>query len=84
MSEFNAKIIANIDTSKAEAQLNALTKERKVNVQANVNGNGVDNLNNSMQQAQKKRKWAPQASKIRNKNKYMMRLMPSRLRLKVP
>lgn len=53
MSEFNAKIIANIDTSKAEAQLNALTKERKVNVQANVNGNGVDNLNNSMQQAQR-------------------------------
>lgn len=53
MSEFNAKITASIDTSKAEAQLNALTKERKVNIQANVNGNGVDNLNNSMQQAQR-------------------------------
>ena len=53
MSEFNAKITASIDTSKAEAQLNALTKERKVNVQANVSGNGVDNLNNSMQQAQR-------------------------------
>ena len=53
MSEFNAKITASIDTSKAEAQLNALTKERKVNIQTNVNGNGVDNLNNSMQQAQR-------------------------------
>lgn len=53
MSEFNAKITASIDTSKAEAQLNALTKERKVNIQANVNGNGVDNLTNSMQQAQR-------------------------------
>lgn len=53
MSEFNAKITASIDTSKAEAQLNALTKERKVNIQTNVNGNGVENLNNSMQQAQR-------------------------------
>lgn len=53
MSEFNAKITASIDTSKAEAQLNALTKERKVNIQTNVNGNGVDNLTNSMQQAQR-------------------------------
>lgn len=53
MSEFNAKITANVDTSKAEAQLNALTgKDRKVNIQATVNGNGVDSLNNSIQQTQ--------------------------------
>lgn len=53
MSDFIAKITATIDTTKAAAQLNALTKERKINVQANVNGNGVDNLNSSIQQAQK-------------------------------
>lgn len=53
MSEFNAKITANVDTSKAEAQFNALTgKDRKVNIQATVNGNGVDSLNNSIQQTQ--------------------------------
>lgn len=53
MSDFIAKITATVDTTKAAAQLNALTKERKINVQANVNGNGVDNLNSSIQQAQK-------------------------------
>lgn len=53
MSDFIAKITATFDTTKAAAQLNALTKERKINVQANVNGNGVDNLNSSIQQAQK-------------------------------
>lgn len=53
MSDFIAKITATVDTTKAAAQLNALTKERKINVQAEVNGNGVDNLNNSIQQAQK-------------------------------
>ena len=52
MSDFIAKITATVDTTKAAAQLNALTKERKINVQANVNGN-VDNLNSSIQQAQK-------------------------------
>ena len=53
MSEFNAKITANVDTSKAEAQLNALTgKDRKVNIQTTVNGNGVDSLNSSIQQTQ--------------------------------
>lgn len=53
MSEFKAKITASVDTSKAEAQLNALTgKDRKVNIQATVNGNGVDSLNNSIQQTQ--------------------------------
>lgn len=53
MSDFIAKITATVDTTKAAAQLNALTKERKINVQANVNGNGVDNRNSSIQQAQK-------------------------------
>lgn len=53
MSDFIAKITATVDTTKAAAQLNALTKERKINVQADVKGNGVDNLNNSIQQAQK-------------------------------
>ena len=53
MSEFNAKITANVDTSKAEAQLNALTgKDRKVNIQTTVNGNSVDSLNSSIQQTQ--------------------------------
>lgn len=53
MSDFIAKITATVDTTKAAAQLNALTKERKINVLADVKGNGVDNLNNSIQQAQK-------------------------------
>lgn len=53
MSDFIAKITATVDTTKAAAQLNALTKERKINVQADVKGNGVENLNNSIQQAQK-------------------------------
>lgn len=53
MSDFIAKITATVDTTKAAAQLNALTKECKINVQADVKGNGVDNLNNSIQQAQK-------------------------------
>ena len=53
MSDFIAKITATVDTTKAAAQLNALTKERKINVQADVKGNGVDNLNNSIHQAQK-------------------------------
>ena len=51
--DFQIKIHADLDSTSAEQKLNALTKERKVNIQANVNGNGVNNLNNSMQQAQK-------------------------------
>lgn len=39
MSDFIAKITATVDTTKAAAQLNALTKERKINVQADVKRN---------------------------------------------
>ena len=51
--DFQIKIQADLDTAQAEQKLSALTKERKVNIQATVNGSGINNLNNSMQQAQK-------------------------------
>ena len=52
--EFKVKVTADIDTSQLEAKLNAL-QNKKINVQvnlSNLNGSGMNNLNNSLQQIQ--------------------------------
>lgn len=52
--EFKVKVTADLDTSQLEAKLNAL-QNKKINVQVNlnnINGNGISNLNNSLQQVQ--------------------------------
>ena len=50
--EFKVKVTADLDTSQLEAKLNAL-QNKKINVQvnlSNLNGSGMNNLNNSLQQ----------------------------------
>ena len=52
--EFKVKVTADLDTSQLEAKLNAL-QNKKINVQvnlSNLNGSGMNNLNNSLQQIQ--------------------------------
>lgn len=51
MSDFKIKVTADLDTSQVEAKLMAL-KNRKITIQANANGNGLSNMNNSLQQIQ--------------------------------
>ena len=51
MSDFKIKVTADIDTSQLEAKLMAL-QNRKITIQANANGNGLSNMNNSLQQIQ--------------------------------
>ena len=51
MSEFKVKVTADMDTSPLEAKLMAL-QNRKITIQANANGNGLSNMNNSLQQIQ--------------------------------
>ena len=51
MSDFKIKVTADLDTSQVEAKLMAL-QNRKITIQANVNGNGLSNMNNSLQQIQ--------------------------------
>ena len=54
MSDFKVKVTADLDTSQLEAKLNAL-QNKKINVQvnlSNLNGSGMNNLNNSLQQIQ--------------------------------
>ena len=51
MSEFKVKVTADMDTSPLEAKLMAL-QNRKITIQANANGNGLNNMNNSLQQIQ--------------------------------
>ena len=51
MSDFKIKVTADIDTSQLEAKLMAL-QNRKITIQANANGNGLNNMNNSLQQIQ--------------------------------
>ena len=52
MSDFKVKVTADLDTSQLEAKLMAL-QNRKITIQANANGNGLSNMNNSLQQIQK-------------------------------
>ena len=49
--EFKVKVTADLDTSQLEAKLNAL-QNKKINIQANASGNGLSNMNNSLQQIQ--------------------------------
>ena len=52
--EFKVKVTADLDTSQLEAKPNAL-QNKKINVQvnlSNLNGSGMNNLNNSLQQIQ--------------------------------
>lgn len=52
--EFKVEVTADLDTSQLEAKLNAL-QNKKINVQvnlSNLNGSGMNNLNNSLQQIQ--------------------------------
>lgn len=49
--EFKVKVTADLDTSQLEAKLNAL-QNKKINIQANASGNGLTNMNNSLQQIQ--------------------------------
>ena len=51
MSDFKIKVTADLDTSQVEAKLMAL-QNRKITIQANANGNGLSNMNNSLQQIQ--------------------------------
>lgn len=51
MSDFKIKVTADLDTSQIEAKLMAL-QNRKITIQANANGNGLNNMNNSLQQIQ--------------------------------
>ena len=51
MSDFKIKATADLDTSPLEAKLMAL-QNRKITIQANANGNGLSNMNNSLQQIQ--------------------------------
>ena len=51
MSDFKIKVTADLDTSQLEAKLMAL-QNRKITIQANANGNGLSNMNNSLQQIQ--------------------------------
>ena len=51
MSDFKIKVTADLDTSQIEAKLMAL-QNRKITIQANANGNGLSNMNNSLQQIQ--------------------------------
>ena len=51
MSDFKINVVADIDTSQLEAKLMAL-QNRKITIQANANGNGLSNMNNSLQQIQ--------------------------------
>jgi len=51
MSDFKVKVTADLDTSQLEAKLMAL-QNRKITIQANANGNGLSNMNNSLQQIQ--------------------------------
>lgn len=51
MSDFKIKVTADLDTSQVEAKLMAL-KNRKITIQANANGNGLSNMNTSLQQIQ--------------------------------
>ena len=51
MSDFKIKATADLDTSQLEAKLMAL-QNRKITIQANANGNGLSNMNNSLQQIQ--------------------------------
>ena len=51
MSDFKVKVTADLDTSQLEAKLMAL-QNRKITIQANANGNGLNNMNNSLQQIQ--------------------------------
>ena len=48
MSDFKIKVTADLDTLQVEAKLMAL-QNRKITIQANVNGNGLSNMNNSLQ-----------------------------------
>ncbi|WP_418421543.1 hypothetical protein [Butyribacter intestini] len=48
MSDFKIKVTADLDTSQVEAKLMAL-QNRKITIQANANGNGLSNMNNSLQ-----------------------------------
>lgn len=48
MSYFKIKVTADLDTSQLEAKLMAL-QNRKITIQANANGNGLSNMNNSLQ-----------------------------------
>ena len=49
--EFKVKVTADLDTSQLEAKLMAL-QNKKINIQANASGNGLSNMNNSLQQIQ--------------------------------
>lgn len=53
MSDFKVKVTADLDASQLEAKLMAL-QNRTINIKTNVNlnGNGVSNLNNQLQQVQ--------------------------------
>ena len=51
MSDFKIKVTADLDTSQVEAKLMTL-QNRKITIQANANGNGLNNMNNSLQQIQ--------------------------------
>ena len=51
MSDFKIKVTADLDTSQVEAKLMAL-QNRKITIQANATGNGLSNMNNSLQQIQ--------------------------------
>lgn len=51
MSYFKIKVTADLDTSQVEAKLMTL-QNRKITIQANANGNGLSNMNNSLQQIQ--------------------------------
>ena len=51
MSDFKVKVTADLDTSQLEAKLMAL-QNRKITIQAKANGNGLNNMNNSLQQIQ--------------------------------
>ena len=51
MSDFKVKVTADLDTSQLEAKLMAL-QNRKITIKANANGNGLSNMNNSLQQIQ--------------------------------
>ncbi|WP_373219169.1 phage tail tape measure protein [Ruminococcus sp. 5_1_39BFAA] len=52
MSDFTAIINAQVDTSKAEAQLQKLTQNKKMTIDVDTKGSGVDNLNSGLQKAQ--------------------------------
>lgn len=49
--DFKVKVTADLDTSQLEAKLNAL-QNKKMTIRADVNGNGINNLDNSIQQVQ--------------------------------